>query len=126
MVLQNCIWIIGNVNQVNFWLDNWMGETIASKFNVHDKFHKNLTSMVSDWWTTQGCSINDNIQMTLPNLLNTISTIVIPDFNVEDTLVWKSSTNGDLSFMTAYNIIIKPPHSKFWSTFPWDKDSPPK
>ncbi|XP_058777009.1 uncharacterized protein LOC131651362 [Vicia villosa] len=62
--------------------------------------------------------------MDFPNLLSTISSVRIPDFNVEDSLVWKSSSNGDLSFKAAYNTIIKPSPSKFWSNFPWDKDSP--
>lgn len=87
LVMENCIWIIGNGNKVNFWLDNWLGESLASKFNVRDIFHKNLTSMVCYWWTPQGWYVNANIQMALPNLLSTISYVAIPDFNVEDTLV---------------------------------------
>ncbi|XP_058783269.1 uncharacterized protein LOC131657941 [Vicia villosa] len=81
--------------------------------------------MVCDWWTTQGWSVKASIQVALPKLLSTISSIVIPNFNVEDKLVWKSNTNGELSFKTAYNIITKPSPSKFRSNFPWDKDSPP-
>ncbi|XP_058734120.1 uncharacterized protein LOC131605827 [Vicia villosa] len=49
----------------------------------------------------------------------------MPDFNVEDNLIWKSNSNGVLSFKTAYNIVVKPSPSMFWSNFPWDKASPP-
>ncbi|XP_058783349.1 uncharacterized protein LOC131658030 [Vicia villosa] len=75
--------------------------------------------------TPYGWSIKDNLQMAFPSLLSKISIVSIPDFNVEDSLVWKYSTHGDLSFQTAYNTIIKPSLSKLWSIFLGDKDSPP-
>ncbi|CAI8587580.1 unnamed protein product [Vicia faba] len=80
---------------------------------------------IGDWWENHAWHINQNIQLAFPNLLPTIADISLPDLEVADELVWKGSANGCLSFKQAYNLILKPSPLGTWSSFPWDKDSPP-
>ncbi|XP_058749874.1 uncharacterized protein LOC131622872 [Vicia villosa] len=124
-VLDNCSWIIGNGNFVNFWMDNWLGESLVSKYKIPDRFHRTLTSKVCDWWSNNSWNVSNNTHVALPDLRNLIACISIPDMDVPDALVWKKSTNGMLSIKEAYKEIIKPCPSAVWSNFPWDIDSPP-
>ena len=59
-------------------------------------------------------SISDNFKKIYGN-----------EFDVDDSLVWKNTANGDLSFKNVYNLILKPSPSSSWSSFPWDKDTHP-
>ncbi|XP_058766974.1 uncharacterized protein LOC131640606 [Vicia villosa] len=107
-VLDNCSWLIGNGSNVNFWLDNWTGETLASKFHIPKQFHYALTSMDA-----------------VPHLLSSISSFSIPEVDFPDSFVWRNSTSGLLTIKDAYKEVIKPRPSVLWTAFPWDKDSPP-
>lgn len=60
-VMDNCIWQIGNGKKVNFWLDNWLGEPLVNIFNIHERYHRTLTSKVSDWWVNNSWKIHRNI-----------------------------------------------------------------
>ncbi|XP_058734177.1 uncharacterized protein LOC131605902 [Vicia villosa] len=123
-VIENCIWSLGNGNTVNFWLDNWVGETLASKFKVTGLFHNSLVSKVRHWWNSEAWSINTNIQTAIPDLLSTISKFSISDLS-PDLLAWKNYVNGALSLKEAYNFFLKPSPQPAWSSFPWDKDTSP-
>lgn len=122
--LDNCKWIIGNGKTDNFWLDDWLGISLASKFKIPEKYHNTLTLKVGDWWHNHCWNVGTNTQMAFPTILNLISSTVISDLDVEDSLVWKNSSTGVLAMKDAYKHIIKPCPSLLWSSFPWDCDSP--
>lgn len=42
-VMDESVWIIGNGRKINFWSDNWAGETLAFKYKIPDKFHSGLS-----------------------------------------------------------------------------------
>lgn len=48
-VQSNCGWQLGNGNDINFWLDNWCGVSIASQLNIPTHLHGNLTAKVKDF-----------------------------------------------------------------------------
>lgn len=100
-----------------------MGETLANKFHVPEKFHNSLTSKVRNWWNNNSWSISSNIQTALTGLLSTICNVSIPEVDAQDTLFWKNSTNGILTLKETYNSFIKPFPQAIWKTFPWDIDS---
>ncbi|XP_058783003.1 uncharacterized protein LOC131657648 [Vicia villosa] len=117
-VMENCMWSIGNGTRVNFWLDNWLGQSLASKFHIPEKFHFALTSEVSDWWINNSWSIRNNIQLAFPNQLHSIFAVTIPDVEIEDLFIWKNAKDGQLTLKEAYNTIIKPNPSTTWKSFP--------
>lgn len=125
LVLENCNWIIGNGKNVNFWLDNWLGVSLASKYNIPYRFHRTLTFVVSDWWSNNCWNVNSNTQLAFPSLLNTISRFSILDIDVPDALVWRNYTTCMLSIKDAYKEIGKPCPSALWVDFLWDRGSPP-
>jgi len=46
---ENCSWIIGNGENINFWLDTWLDKPVASILNLPDTVHSILTARVSDY-----------------------------------------------------------------------------
>lgn len=118
-ILENCIWSVGNGQKVNFWMDNWIGEPLAAKFNVPEVFHKALKSIAHDWWKDGKWNLSSNIQTACPSLLNYIAVVSISALDNHDLFVWKSITNGMLSMKEAYKFIIKPCPLDKWISFPW-------
>lgn len=124
IVLENCIWCIGNGRKSNFWLDNWTWDILASKYQIPGTYHHSLTSKVSDWWHGSW-QISSNIQMAIPSLIGIISNFSVSNAEDSDFLAWKSVKPGSLTMKDAYKMINNPSPSSFWSSFPWDKDTPP-
>ncbi|XP_058781014.1 uncharacterized protein LOC131655124 [Vicia villosa] len=123
-VLEHNTWVIGNGKMINFWLDNWSGEVLASKFKVPDCFHPNLKVTVADCWNN-GWAIHTNILTALPNLLNSIRPFFVSGLDFPDTLAWNANENGILTIKDAYKMLKKPSVSSNWSLLPWDYDSAP-
>jgi len=59
---ENCRWLIGSCENINFWLDPWLDNSVASILNLPDHLHPNLSARVSDF-------IN-NFQWSFPNTVN--------------------------------------------------------
>lgn len=114
-VLENTKWIIGNGSITNFWLDTWLDEPLAFKFNIPDKYHKHINVLVSDWLVGQNWSIPDNILAAFPSLAHMLKDIKIPAIGNEDNIIWKGTTNGDLSTKQAYKITHKHNSSVDWA-----------
>lgn len=66
-----------------------LGENLAYKCKIPDRFHYALTLTFRDWWSNNTWSINSNIQMALPTLLNSISNLSIPKVEVPGAFVWR-------------------------------------
>lgn len=43
-VTENSVWIIDNSEQINFWLDNWMGSSLVSTLNTPPNMYPYLTA----------------------------------------------------------------------------------
>lgn len=66
-------------------------------------FHKSLTTMVKDCLISKTWCIPLNVQIDFSRLLPLISTIHIPDSDIDDYIIWRESSNGELSMKQAYD-----------------------
>ncbi|XP_058783929.1 uncharacterized protein LOC131658677 [Vicia villosa] len=80
---------------------------------------------VADCWKNNSWALHDNLQIAMPDLLETIAPFSVSDLNMEDSLAWKDVENGNLTIKHAYNMTAKPVSIAHWSMFPWDKDTTP-
>lgn len=124
-VLDNYIWSEGNGQSVNFWMDNWIGQPLATKFKIPEIFHKTLKSTVSVRWKDGQWNLCCNIQDACSSLLSNISFVSVSTLDNQDPFVWKSIPNGMLTMKDAYKFVNKPCPLEKWNTFPWNKDSTP-
>jgi len=62
-VSENSIWIIGNGEKINLWLNNWMGVSLVSALNSPPHLFPHLTAKL------QSVIINGRWQL-LPSILD--------------------------------------------------------
>jgi len=46
-ILDNSIWLIGNGDLINFWLDNWLGTPLVDIFDIQASSHRQLSTLLS-------------------------------------------------------------------------------
>ncbi|XP_058733948.1 uncharacterized protein LOC131605630 [Vicia villosa] len=66
-----------------------------------------------------------NILQAFPSLTNLISLVQIPETDMEDNIVWKDSSNGELSLQQAYDRFQKHSPDIPWKNLIWNKHVPP-
>jgi len=49
VISENSTWLLGNGNSINFWLDNWCGDTLVNLLNIPPNLHHHLKVYVSDF-----------------------------------------------------------------------------
>lgn len=118
-VTGNSLWTIGDGNSVNFWLDYWCGDPLATKFNVPSTFHNTLQSKVVDFIMDKQWKLPNNISMAFPYLLNHISKCQIPMEDSPDALIWKHADNGILSSKLAYSFFQAQSNHVPWKDWLW-------
>lgn len=57
--------------------------------------------------------------------MNLVETDVVPELEVEDSIIWTDEVNGDLSLKLAYGFYQKQISSRALYFFPWDKSVSP-
>lgn len=108
VIMENCVWSIGTGKRVNFWIDNWVGESLVNTFHIHEKYHFALTSRVSEVWVNSAWYIKNNIQLAFPSLHQLLASVSFPKVEIDASYVWNKSKDGQLSLKGAYNTIAKP------------------
>lgn len=122
--MENSQFLIGNGNRVNFFLDNWSGDTFAKKLNISEIFHSSLTIKDGEFLQDNDWVFPANMLLDFPSLSNLVS-CVLPDVESEDTLVWQHSDNGLLSLKQSFDFLKCPSPKYFWKKFPWNPHIPP-
>ena len=101
MVNENSVWIIGNSNDINLWLDNWIGTSLVSLLNILMHMYPSLTVKLST------VIVDGKWQIARPlidfpavaeNILN-ITLLVTP---LPYKRVWKHATDGMLTARLAH------------------------
>ena len=87
---ENCSWVVGNGEKINFWLDPWRGDPIVDTLNLPDHLHNNLTVTVSDFIHNSHWNVPDFVLDTFPGLRQIVIQVTLPLVYKEDKLVWKS------------------------------------
>jgi len=67
-VLVNSTWNIGNGENVHFWKDMWLGESLVQSLNILSHFHAQLDMKVSDYIVNQQWRIPTYISSKYPTL----------------------------------------------------------
>jgi hypothetical protein len=101
-VQTNCGWQLGNGEDINFWLDNWCGVSIASQLNIPPHLHGNLTAKVKDFIFSGQWNVPFSVLNFFPQVKSLAEQVAIPFESTEDKRIWHLSNNGDLSFKQAY------------------------
>ena len=123
-VVDNSIWMIGNGDKINLWLDNWLGASLASIMNIDPNKFSSLTSKLS--------SVIDDGRWRLPPMLisndmvaASISLITLMLTPLLDVMVWSHTTDGGLTANQAFHYMRGPSQSVAWAASIWRNGIPP-
>ena len=97
IVLPNLRWLIGNGCFVNFWKDNWLGNSIAQQLNIHASHFDFLDDKVSDFITDGRWALLYSFSSACPAIAQSILRTPISLGNQEDCVVWSGTSGGSLS-----------------------------
>jgi len=86
---------------------------------------EHLQAFVCDFISGSQRSFPPSFQMCFPQLIQHIHQVTIPRVHLEDSLVWKKTQSGDISFKDAY-LFKSPVHPKIpWAKSVWSANIPP-
>jgi len=125
VITENSTWLIGNGKNVNFWYDNWCGDSLQNTFNLSDTEANNYPQSVSNFITNSHWNIPHNITIRFPALNVHVRKITLPLEDKDDLLIWKHSTSGTLSLKEAYQFKKPQTATLNWASKIWCKDIPP-
>nr|KYP46815.1 Putative ribonuclease H protein At1g65750 family [Cajanus cajan] len=98
-------WIIGNGTKVNFWTDRWLSMPIVDIMNIHASFHPKFKCSVSNFLKDGSWHLPPSIQGRVGNQIDNIA---IPFCELEDSLIWDLTPNGDMLFKDPYSFFRQP------------------
>lgn len=118
-------WLIGNGENVNFWNDNWCGAPLSITFNLPEHISQNLHASVQDFIFNGSWSIPLSMQSMFPGINLLVQHVTIPVEDSQDKIVWKNTTNGEITLKEAYMFKTQGGQNVHWSKLIWKKDIPP-
>jgi len=83
----NCRWLIGNGENINFWLDPWCGEPFASVLNIPTQAHQNLSARVSDFIVESNWSFPSAVDDVFPILKQMALQVTLPFADRDDSML---------------------------------------
>lgn len=123
-IIDNSIWMIGNGDKINLWLDNWLGVSLASIMNIDPNNFRSFSSKLS--------SVIDAGRWRLPPMLisndmvaTSISHITLSLTSLLDVLVWPHTTDGGLTANQAFHFLRGPSQDLDWASIIWRNGIPP-
>lgn len=123
-------WIVGNGQQINFWLFNWVYPFPLINFlNENDRLRIDSNDLVSDYLSNNVWNSEKLLQFLPPQVVYKITSIPLPLHNVEDEFIWGPAGNGRFSINSASELqaqkTIAHSKSKLLSLM-WKLPMPPK
>lgn len=125
IVIQNSVWQIGNGQVVNFWKDKWLDYPIVHLLDIPQHVHGSLHSSVAAFIRGNSWEIYHDLAHRFPSLAAKIKQILIPLFNIEDSLVWTGNESGCLTFKEAFNFLHPSQNAISWCKLIWSAVIPP-
>jgi len=87
-VNENSVWIVGNGNDINLWLDNWMGTPLVSLLNTPVHMYSSLTAKLSSLMVNGKWQIPKPL-IDFPTVAEQTLNITLPVTPLPDKRVWK-------------------------------------
>jgi hypothetical protein len=78
VIQDNSVWLLGNGENINFWLDRWCGEPLVEQLHIPEHVRPYLSSLVSDFIFNGHWNIPSQITEKFPNLNSIVSKVMIP------------------------------------------------
>ncbi|WJX12769.1 hypothetical protein P8452_03227 [Trifolium repens] len=125
MIKDNAAWLVGNGENINFWLDSWCGDPLVDQLDIPEQVRPFLTAQVSDFITNGLWSIPPALSNMFSNLSSIISQVPLPLETTHDKFIWKHTDNGDLELKQAYEFILPQVQDLHWAKLIWNADIPP-
>jgi hypothetical protein len=125
VVRDNTVWLLGNGDNINFWLDNWCGDPLVEQLGIPVHIRPLLTASVSDFIVNGRWSIPAQLSLIFSNLESIIAAVMIPMELKNDTLLWQHTDSGDLSFKHAYTFKNMQVQELPWAKYIWRTEIPP-
>jgi ribonuclease HI len=124
-ILMNSGWLVGNGNNINFWLDNWCGDSLVSQLNIPTYLHSHLKATVSDFIVNKQWNFPFSVLMSFPSIKQIVEKVTIPIENSEDKIIWRGINDGNLSFKEAFLYKYGTGQNINWAKTLWNQDIPP-
>jgi ribonuclease HI len=125
VINDNCVWLLGDGSHINFWVDNWCGDSLVEQLGIPAHLHHLLTSSVSDFIVNGRWNIPVQLSLMFPNLYSIISTVSIPLESSQHRFLWKHTDSGDLDLKQAYIFKNQQVQELHWAKQIWNIDIPP-
>jgi len=123
-VFENSIWIIGNGENINLWLDNWMGVTLVSALNSPPHLFPHLTAKLQTVITNGRWQLPHSI-LEYPLVADNILKITLPTTPLPDRRVWIHAADGNLSAKLVFQFLHHSPAKLDWASIIWRPCIPP-
>ncbi|KAL6206588.1 hypothetical protein ACLB2K_023836 [Fragaria x ananassa] len=125
ILFQNSKWLIGDGNSVNFWSDKWLDVPIVDKLHITIS-SAHLSSTVAAFISDQNWVLSARFCQAFPDLVKDIMLVPLPTESTNDTLIWEHSSDGVLSFSSAYDQLRPNFSSPPWAFTVWRNFIPPR
>lgn len=124
-ILFNSSWLLGNGDNINFWLDHWCGTPLVSQLQIPENLHCSLNSKVSMFIVNGQWVVPQILQTHYPQLQQIINQIDIPLVSKEDEFIWNHTVSGSLSLKDAFLHLSVAGQHLWWSKLIWQVPIPP-
>jgi hypothetical protein len=125
VIMNNSAWTIGNGEEINFWNDNWCGNSLSSQFNIPAHISSLISSKVSDYIIDGQWDIPIQLSQQFPHLRSIVYQVSIPFDHCPDKLLWKHTDDGDLQLKEAYLFNSHTWQELHWAKIIWCAEIPP-
>ncbi|CAJ2637188.1 unnamed protein product [Trifolium pratense] len=124
-VNDNTKWLLGSGHSVSFWLDNWLDEPLAVKFNFLVTVYPLLKAKVASFiengeWILPATFVNHDV-----SIRDRIHEITLPRQPMEDRLIWCAYNDGNLTAKQAYVLLFPTQQKLDWTGWIWHNFVPP-
>ncbi|XP_019435167.1 PREDICTED: uncharacterized protein LOC109341679 [Lupinus angustifolius] len=125
LIKDNSIWLLGDGSSINYWLDNWLGSSIADLLAIPYPISSVLQARVADFMQDSSWIIPEWLARLHPTVCQQIMNTPIPSATTDDRLAWLHSIDGSLSMKEAY-LFTKPAQTHLnWCKQVWSISIPP-
>ena len=124
-ILDKSMWLVGDGENINCWMDNWCGEVLAQALNLTSTELQSLPKKLCNFVQSYQWNFPAGMFVSNPNLCNLINHVTIPTVRRRDKLVWKHSNNGELTLKESYCFKKSRVPKLQWAKIIWSADFPP-